>query len=273
MIKKFLTLIIMTSIISAGFLYLGITLMSQYSPAHASSLNALVAETNVQNYTDPTVNRNSVAKVANNSENTLDLSPSIPVASLPSVVTNQSSEMLITTNTSATPITSVKIAELIKNPKQYDDVVFTITGIATALNDEKFLLNDGTGQILVEVEDELISLAVINGISITVIGELDDTDDLLALELDACSLSYQNENVVFDDCIDDDDDMNDDDGMDDDDDDGTGDDDDDDMDDDDDDGTGNDDDNDMGDDDDGMDDDSDEGDDLENDNDIPDDDD
>ena len=64
MIKRIITLVVTSSLISAGLLYLGITMMGKYTPALAYSLNALVAETNVQAPTEPITNvdGNSVSK-------------------------------------------------------------------------------------------------------------------------------------------------------------------------------------------------------------------
>ena len=285
MIKKIITLVVTSSLISAGLLYLGITMMGQFSPVLASSLNALVAETNLQNSTDPipATDSNPLAKGLNSTIKKVEITSTPTVVSSLPVITSQAPSISANMTSGVTPVNGTTIAELLKNPKQFDDMVFTITGIATALNNEEFLLNDGTGQILVEVEDEMISLALLSGMSVTVMGELDETSSAYAIKLDACNLNYQNESIVFDDCIDDDgdddindddddDSMEDDDGSDDDidDDDDMDDDDDDDMDDDDDDDDGED----GDDDDDDMDDDDgDDGDDDINDDDDDDDDD
>jgi uncharacterized protein YdeI (BOF family) len=214
MIKKIIFLVVTSSLISAGLLYLGITMMGQFSPALASSLNALVAETNVQNSADPipATHSNSLAKELNSTVKKDENTSTPTVVSSSPVITSQAPRVSANMTSGVTPVNGTTIAELLKNPKQFDDMVFTVTGIATALNNEKFLLNDGTGQILVEVEDEMINLAMLSGVSVTVMGELDDTDSAYSIELDACNLNYQNENIVFDDCIDDDGD-DDDDGM------------------------------------------------------------
>jgi hypothetical protein len=74
----------------------------------------------------------------------------------------------------------VTIAELLQNPELYDDSLVSISGIATSLSDEKFLLNDGTGQILVELEDEDHSSTSVDGLSISVVGKFDDESNSLA---------------------------------------------------------------------------------------------
>jgi len=275
MIKRILTLVVVSSVISAGLLYLGITLMGKYSPALASSLNALVAGTT--EHTSP----NTFAAVEDAPQaadistggNVVDISAAPNTASNPPVDYTQSLKTSDNSMSAEKSSANVTIAQLFNNPEQYRNQVITLNGIANSLGNDKVLLNDGTGQILVEVEDDLLNIAVINGLSISVMAKLDDFSSPSVFELDACTLQYQNDIVVIDDCSDDDDmndddddDMNDDDddGMNDDD--GTHDDDDDGMDDDDDNGMDDDDDNGMDDDDDnGMDDDDDDDDDSDDD--------
>ena len=214
MIKRVIILVVTSSLISACLLYLGITMMGQFSPVLASSLNALVAETDIQSPIDPisATDSNSLAKELNNTIKEVEITSTPTAVSSSPVITTQAPGVPANMTSGVTPVNNKTIGELLKNPKQFNDKVFTITGIATVLNNEKFLLNDGTGQILVEVEDEMIRLAVLSGMSVTVMGELDDINSAYAIELDACSLNYQNESIVFDDCIEDDgdDDINDD---------------------------------------------------------------
>lgn len=251
MIKRIITLIITSSMISAGLLFLGISLMEQYTPAHASTLEALIARSYAQTEAnDILVSENApVTTDINNGKEKL-MGSSIPksvsvIPVAPAQTTNAS--VNLTTTQSTAPI--IKISQILSDPKQFLDQVYTISGIATHLGDDKLLLNDGTGQILVEVEDDLLGLMLINGQMVSIMGKLDDTDSFTGIEMDACTLTDQNGAVVMDDCDEDDLDDGDDDS------DGV-DDDDDDLDDDDDDGL-DDDDDDGVDDDDGSDDDSD----------------
>jgi uncharacterized protein YdeI (BOF family) len=231
MIKKTLTLVVTSSLISAGLLFLGITMLSQFSPARATTLDALVAKSNVPNSTGANTDlANNLSAKELDSEKDLPQSDPAPltVSSAP-VISSQSQESSSSSSSGETPITGTTIAELLKNPAQHDDTVFSITGIATSLNDEKFLLNDGTGQILVEVEDEFSGLPAINGLSVTVTGEFEVSSSSSGPELEACTLSFQGQTFVLGDCVDDDgddmddeddgdDDMDDDDDLDDDDD-------------------------------------------------------
>lgn len=203
MIRRIITLVIASAIVSAGLLYLGVTMMEQYSPALAASWSALVAKTNpqVQSNAAAPVEEAFLASDRSEEKRAEAFLPAAPVDSL-------------SANTSGAEVT---IAQLFNNPDQFRNQKISISGIATSLGNYKVLLNDGTGQILVEVEDELVNFTLINGLSITVIGVLDNFGSSFALELNACMLNYLNNTVVIDDCKDDD--MDDDDDADDDDDD------------------------------------------------------
>jgi uncharacterized protein YdeI (BOF family) len=117
----------------------------------------------------------------------------------------------------------VTISELLQNPEQYNDAVVSISGIATSLSSEKFLLNDGTGQILVELEDEESTTVSVDGLSISVVGKFDDKSSSLSPEVEAFTITYQGQVIYqansLDDDMDDDGDNSGDDDMDDDDDD------------------------------------------------------
>ena len=177
MIKRIVSSVVISSIISAALLFMGITIMGKYSPVLASPLNALVAETNSQNSPDAVPVGNSVplAEDLLGGEEKLDVSSDQKSVSASPTSSIQPPKALAASTPKEIPVAGVTIAQLLNNPKQFVHQVFTITGIATSLGKDKFLLNDGTGQILVEVEDDLVGLAVITGLSITVTGELDDS--------------------------------------------------------------------------------------------------
>ena len=206
MIKRIITLIITSTMISAGLLFLGISLMKQYTPARASTLEALVARSNPQSTPNDILVSEpaSVTRYINNGKEKLLGSliqksvPVIPVASPQAI----SASVNMTTTVSTAP--SINISQILSNPKQFLDQVYTISGIATRLGDDKLLLNDGTGQILVEVEDDLLGLMVINGQMVSIMGKLDDTDSYTGIEMDACTLTDQNGAIVMDDCDEDD---------------------------------------------------------------------
>jgi uncharacterized protein YdeI (BOF family) len=206
MIKKTLTLIIMSSLISAGLLLLGTTVMANFSPALAPSQNALVAGPEVQTSSVSIPAEQSVSQKIElqNVAEKPEMS-SVANAALPSSANvDQQLSLSIATTPGAAPVTGVTIAQILANPDQYYHTEITITGIVTGLSHEKFLLNDGTGQILVEVDDDLVTYVIIDGLSITVTGKLDDSNAQYGIELDACTITDENGTVVVDDCMDED---------------------------------------------------------------------
>jgi uncharacterized protein YdeI (BOF family) len=207
MIKRIIGLVVTSSLISAGLLFLGTTLMGNFSPALASSLNPLMAGTKVQA---------SSASIPTNEKIPLKSEPSIPVEepAVPPVVntatvgptnSSQPNNGSVASTSEGTVASDITIAQLLTVPSQFIHQVFTITGIATFLGGEKFLLNDGTGQILVEVDNDLVKYNLMNGQSITVTGEFDDSSNQNGFELDASSLVDGNgTTIVHDDIYDDD---------------------------------------------------------------------
>jgi uncharacterized protein YdeI (BOF family) len=126
-----------------------------------------------------------------------------PVSAIP---TNsvQPQKALATATPKEAHVAGVTIAQLLKSPNQYIHQIISITGIATNLVKDKFLLNDGTGQIMVEIEDDLVGFTIVDGMSITVMGKLDDSGNQSGIVLDAYTLTDKNGTVVSDDCIEDD---------------------------------------------------------------------
>lgn len=188
MVKRIVALLLAATLISAGLLYFGIKLMTNYGPALASSVDALVARGPMEEASDRTAAETGKEKGATEQS----------AAPAPEGVTTTGSEqrLKVTVNSAAgeTP-PPVTVAEVVRNADQYEDQVFTLSGIATALGDGKFLLNDGTGQILIEVDDDAMASVDVDGQQITVTGELDDD-----FELETCTLTYRNGTVIVDDC-------------------------------------------------------------------------
>ena len=214
MIKRSLVLVFVSSLISAGLLFLGTTVMGIIPPALASAENALVTGTDGQSSPIPIpAEETAIRKVELFNKAETPKVSSAGNAALPSAaVPVQPLQASKVSTCGVAPITGVTISQLLANPNQYFHNVVSLTGIATRLSDEKFLLNDGTGQILVEVEDDRVLYAIINGISITVTGMIDDSSSQYGFELDAYTLTDVNGTVIVDDCEDDDnnDDMDDD---------------------------------------------------------------
>jgi uncharacterized protein YdeI (BOF family) len=203
MMKRIIGLVVASSLISAALLFLGTTVMGKFSPVLASSGNSLAVGTKVPASSDSISTGQKVPlKTRLGSE-------TIKTAALSSVIAGSASpttpsQPLVTsvpTASVALPKTGITIAQLLNSPDQYIHKLFTITGIATHLSEEKFLLNDGTGQILVEVDDDLIKYSVLNGLSITVTGEFDDDSSRNGYELDACTITDKNGTRIVDDCL------------------------------------------------------------------------
>jgi len=205
MIKRIVTLVLTSSLISAGLLYLGFAFLSQSTPAYASSQKALVARTDLQSFiaSFPFVESKSPAS---NSSTADDLSVDSAESSDDSSSSSDSSqsESVSSSTNSAASATVVTIAELLQNSELYDDTLVSISGIATSLSDEKFLLNDGTGQILVELEDEDGSSTSVDGLSISVVGKFDDESNSLSGEVEAFTITYQGQVIYQKDSVDDD---------------------------------------------------------------------
>jgi uncharacterized protein YdeI (BOF family) len=215
MIKRIFGLILTSSLISAGLLFLGTTVMGKFSPVLASSLNPLVAGTNVQTSTNLI---QVEKKVPLKAEYIVPFEKSVVIsvdnaAPATAPISSQPLSGSSVSITDPVPTATITIAELINSPDQFIHKVFTIAGIATALGSDKFLLNDGTGQILVEVDDNLVKYNISDGQSIIVTGEFDDSDNQNGFEIDASILADANGTIiVHDDNYDDDvnDDCNDD---------------------------------------------------------------
>jgi len=212
MAKKVITLVVISSLISAGLLYLGFTMLSQYTPAFASGSNALFVKTSGQDAIAPASAESGSpsSKELSSEKSDRGIASSLPMASSSPVITIQSQSSTESTSSGVTPITGKTIAELLKNTVLHDDVIVTIAGIASILDEERFILNDGTGQIMVEVEDELLTSLKIDGLSVTVTGEFELSSDSTLPKLEASSLTFQGQTIVFDDRLDDDDDVDDD---------------------------------------------------------------
>lgn len=211
MIKNIIKLVIASSVISAGLLYVGTTMIGYFSPALASSMNALVVGANTQNASKGVPVESSVRVTAGQGI-VNDLPAIIPANDRAAITVNLSggegkpevSSPPTNSTSKETLGASITIAELLKNPSQYLHQIFNITGIANDLGSDKFLLNDGTGQILVEAEEDLAGLAILTNGYITVMGKLDDSSSQASLEFDACTLTNQSGSISLDDCVGDD---------------------------------------------------------------------
>ncbi|HZW03645.1 MAG TPA: hypothetical protein VFF68_06950 [Anaerolineaceae bacterium] len=166
MIKRIVILVAAASLISAGILFVGFSILGQTSQAQAFALEALVTGGEAQ--PEPVQQQTATAAATVS-------------ATVPATTATVSTE----TPPSATPqpLSGVSIAQLLGSPAQYLNQVFTLRGIAADLTGEKFLLNDGTGQILVDLENDIARRVAVDGQTVTVTGRFDDSSGGFKLEV------------------------------------------------------------------------------------------
>ncbi|MBI4928555.1 MAG: hypothetical protein HY835_12365 [Anaerolineae bacterium] len=197
MAKRVFSLVLASSIITALLLFIGTAIVGRFSPVFASStLPGLIAGGQALLLGDN-------AKAETGVSSTPDATETAEVSSTPD--DRRSSEPSSTPgasddNSQGTPVTGVSIAQLLANSGQYMDGVFTISGMASVLSGDKLLLNDGTGQILVDLEDDLIQYMAQNGATITVTGEFRRERERDQFALKACVVADQNGTFVLDTC-------------------------------------------------------------------------
>jgi uncharacterized protein YdeI (BOF family) len=201
--KKFLPLILAAGLVSALLLFAGTALMDRLSPVYASRLPALFAGSSAKTLEVKDGQGASIAiQVASDDSGT---STGTPVATV--TVTADASDTPEPLGTPAPQGTSsagnpqgtaVTIADLAANPAKYRGLLVSVSGIATQLDGDKFLLNDGTGQIIIDLEDDLVKIVVTNGSQVTVLGQFKVRND--GLEIDACVYNGGSGNVQVDGC-------------------------------------------------------------------------
>ncbi|MHB9031800.1 MAG: hypothetical protein ACYC6L_02010 [Anaerolineae bacterium] len=186
------------SIVSAALLYLGTMVMGQLTPSLASSLNAQITNISQRSAQAHLPGRdaiveNVVQRVAdsNHKDSTVGAGTADTQAA-----PGQGQLASGTEITSTAVVTKVSIAELARNADKYEEHVVSVSGLATSLKG-KLLLNDGTGQILVEVDDDQLNLTALNGKVVTVVAEFDGEASAQVLKLKARSLSYDSQTIIL----------------------------------------------------------------------------
>jgi uncharacterized protein YdeI (BOF family) len=99
------------------------------------------------------------------------------------------------------------IADLINNPASFYNQLLTLTGLITILDNDEFLLNDGTGQIIVDIDEnqQFEQLPFTNGQMVTVRGYFEN--DGQYLDIDACEITSEDgTKALVVDCLDQNDD-------------------------------------------------------------------
>lgn len=195
MIKRTLLLVLTASVITAGLLIVGITVMGQFSPAVASPIEALVAGINPQasdrRGDDEARTSESRRPIASTSQSGFGIQLSTPQA-----------------GTTTAPAGILNISQLLSSPTSFISRNVTVSGVASSLNGEYFLLNDGTGQILVKIDldddDNISGYVPTSGATLTVFGEFEQSSS--GWKVEACTITDANGTFVVDDCSSDDDD-------------------------------------------------------------------
>lgn len=215
MFKRIAALVVAAGITSALLLYVGTTLMGEFSTAFASSLPALMtgSRSAVQDDTPHAVptrlaatpdNRRGASKPEDN-PTTDNRSGASQPEDTPGVDNRRGADKPEDNSPAgpqATPVpaTNVTIAQLLANSAGFEDGVFTLTGIATRVNSDTFLLNDGTGQMLVDLEDDLVRVSILDGSRVTITAEFRRLGGQNGLGLKACVFTDANGTLVLDTC-------------------------------------------------------------------------
>lgn len=182
MSRKFLVLTLTSAVVSALLLFVGTTVMGFFSPASADSLPALVLGKRVTNDT--------AIQVQSGADDTPTPTPFQPAPTETALPTATFSPQETPTQ-QPTPIPSVAltIAELLANPGAYLNQMVSLSGMVSVISHELFLLNDGTGQIVVDVEEDGVAGALSNGMSVTVVGRFDDYSKGGNYKIEACTVT------------------------------------------------------------------------------------
>lgn len=202
--KKFLPLVISAGLVSALLLFLGTALMDRLAPVYASRLPALLA-----GKSSSSISEMSSSQGTSTIEVTLKVTEdasSTPRASGTDDQPGQDDQpgRKETPQPQSTPMPAnqparaVTIAELSANPSAYRGMLVSLSGVATNLDGDKFLLNDGTGQIIIDLEDDLVKVVVANGSQVTVLGQFKVRND--GIEVDACVYNDGSGNIQVDAC-------------------------------------------------------------------------
>lgn len=149
MIKRVVALLVAASLLSAGLLTMGITLMSRFAPASASELDALVASSSVSG--DTAVAQSADDEVAATGTGRPKAQP---FAAVDGSSTGQRVSVSVNTLAGGPVGEQITVAQLLSDPQAYASQPFAVAGVITGLGDDRFLLNDGTGQVLVDIDDD-----------------------------------------------------------------------------------------------------------------------
>lgn len=199
MSRKFMVLTLTSAIVSAILLFAGTTVMGFFSPASADSLPALVL--------GKQVTQNTALQAQSGTDDTPTPTPfqpaptetAFPTGTLPPVQTP-------TVQPTSIPSVSLTIAQLLANPGAYLNKIVSVSGMVSVISHELFLLNDGTGQIVIDVEEDGVAGALPNGATVTVVGRFDDYSKGGSYKIEACTVTDSSGKVWSNQCHSDDED-------------------------------------------------------------------
>ncbi len=203
MIKRTIPLILVSGFVSVLLLIIGTAVMDRISPVFASQLPALVAGH---------AEKVPVADVLPADNKMLDLSQKSET-STPEAVATCSAKIQASKTPSATPevkptlsptmpavpSVTMNITKLLADPSSYLDRVVKVAGRVTPLSSHKFLLNDGTSQIIIE-QDDLKMVAVTNGMTLTVVGKFEKIDSNNGFYIEAHALMVTGSAIIASSC-------------------------------------------------------------------------
>lgn len=191
MIKRAIPLFVAAGLVSVLLLFIGTAVMNRISPVFASQLPALIAGQSGKGSVSvllPTENKNSEPSqnVMTSTPEAIEyLSETTPLSKTPS--TAPGAQPTPSPTMPPGPTINNTIAELLANPASYLNRVVTINGRVTVLSSHKFLINDGTGQIIIDLTDR-VKVTLTNGTTLTVVGVFDRIDSRSGFYINASTL-------------------------------------------------------------------------------------
>ncbi len=184
MSRKFWILALSAAAVSALLLFVGTTVLGFFSPASADALPPLVIGKQAQ---DASVR---VSQQGADDTSTPAAPTQTPTATLMSTASGTPfPQGTPTAQPTVVNGVSVTIAQLLANPGAYLNQMVSVSGLVSVISRERFLLNDGTGQIVVDVEEEGLLGPLSNGMRVTVVGRFDDSSSGSLYKIEACTVT------------------------------------------------------------------------------------
>ena len=184
MSRKFWFLTLSAAVVSALLLFAGTTVLGFFTPVSADGLPALVVGKRAQ---DAAVQVNSQG--ADDTPTPVSPTQTPAVTLLPDPSGTPFPQVTPTAQSTVVNGVSVTIAQLLANPRAYLNQMVSVSGLVSLISSERFLLNDGTGQLVVDVEEEGLVGPLSSGMFVTVVGRLDDSNSDSLYKIEACTVT------------------------------------------------------------------------------------